>query len=275
MEGYDGMAWEWFENPGVVIRTVGEPAEAIRHYAGVESPLVDYKQKGSIARIIGETMLDDRPVTVIQLTRRDEFVEQFYIDRETYLIVASGYEAPIHAFGNDVVRLSRFSDHRTVAGTKIPHRSESIELPSGASLDAMQWGSIKANQDLPDDWFSPPDFERTPMRSFIEQLYLQRVDTNAMMWIYHEFRLANPKVNTSDAANIAGFQSLKTGATDAAIVLLEQNARDNPGAVDARFGLGRAYRTAKRLDDARREFAAALAIDPDNARAKAALTEPE
>ncbi|MFB3077286.1 MAG: tetratricopeptide repeat protein, partial [Lysobacterales bacterium] len=39
----------------------------------------------------------------------------------------------------------------------------------------------------------------------------------------------------------------------------------------ARFGLGRAYRTAGRLEDARDQFRVALKIDPDHERSKAAL----
>ncbi len=100
MEGYDGAAWEWFEDPGVVIRTVGPASEAIRHYAGVEGPLIDYREKGASAKIKGETEFEGRAVIVIHLTRRDGFIEQIYIDKETFFIAASGADAPIHAFGD-------------------------------------------------------------------------------------------------------------------------------------------------------------------------------
>ncbi|MDH3647607.1 MAG: tetratricopeptide repeat protein [Gammaproteobacteria bacterium] len=270
-EGYDGAAWEWFENPGIVVRTVGKASEAIRHYAGVESPLLDYREKGSSARLIGETELDARAVFVIQLERRDGFIEQFYIDKNNYLINASGREAPIHAFGDSVTRLNRISDYRTVGGVQIAHHFESVEMPSGKPLSSMQWGSIKANQELPADWFSPPEFERTPLQTFIEQLYGQRSDIAAVMWTYHEFRRANPEIDISDPVNMAAFQILKMGDVDNAIALLEQNAKDYPDSANTRFGLGRAYQTAKRLEDAKTEFLAALNADPDHARSKAAL----
>ena len=69
MEGYDGAAWEWYADPGIVVRTVGEPSKAIRHYAGAEHPLVDYRAKGSTATLKGETTTGGRSVVVIRVTQ--------------------------------------------------------------------------------------------------------------------------------------------------------------------------------------------------------------
>ena len=266
MEGYDGSAWEWFADPGIVLRTVGPASEAIRHYAGIENPLVDYRDKGSTAELLGESELDDRRVHVIRLTRRDGFVEKFYIDLNTYLVNASGGEAPLHAFGEDVARITRISDYRDVAGVMIAHRFESVEIPSGKPVSSMQWGRIEANHRLPDSWFSPPDFERTPLQHFIESLFSQRSDRNSVMWTLEEFTRAYPDVDTSDAVNVAGFQILKMGDIETAVVLLERNARDYPMSPSTRFGLGRAYQTAGRLDRARQEYRAA---STSSAKAKA------
>ena len=271
MEGYDGAAWEWFADPGIVVRTVGAASGAIRHYAGVDHPLVDSRAKGSTATIKGETVLDDRPVVLIELIRRDGFLEQFYIDKESWLIVASSSTAPIHAFGDEVFSLTRISDYRPVAGVQIAHRFASLEMPSGKEQGSMQWGSIEANHDLSDGWFSPPSFERTPLQLFIEHLYQQRSDIESVMWTYHEFRRAYPDMDTSDAVNVAGYQILKMGVVDQAIALLQQNVRDYPEAPNSRFGLGRALRTAGRLKEARAEFEQTLMVDPEHDRAKAAL----
>ena len=273
MEGYDGSAWEWFGDPGVVIRTVGKASEAIRHYAGVDGPLLDYRAQGASARYLGETELNGNHVQVVELTRRDGFIEQFYFDRHTYMIVASGGAAPIHAFGDDVVSLTYISDYRTVEGVEIAHRFESMELPSKRSLSSMQWGRVEANVDLPDDWFSPPQFKRTRLAMLIEHLYGQRDDLTAIEWTYHEFRRAHGDAEMANAVNIAGFQILKMGQIANAIALLEQNVLDNPGVAECRFGLGRAYRRAGRDGEARGEFEHALRIDPRHQRAAAALAE--
>ena len=127
MEGYDGAAWEWFSDPAIVVRTVGAASEAIRHYAGVESPLIDYDEKGSAAELLGESELDGRPVHGIRLTRRDGYVEQFYIDRDTYLINASSGKAPLHAFGDDIRTVTRITDYRDVNGVLL---AVEVQTPS-------------------------------------------------------------------------------------------------------------------------------------------------
>lgn len=275
MEGYDGAAWEWFADPGVVIKTVGAASEAGRHYAGVESPLFEYDQKGSMAELVGETEFDGRPVFTIRLTRLDGFVEHFYIDKESHMLLAASSDAPIHAFGEEVSTVTRHSDYRRVGGVLIAHAYESVQLPSGQTLSTMQWGRIEANRDLPDDWFTAPEYRRTPVQRFIEQLYEQRSDIEAVRWTYHLFRTRYPEVDTSEAVNFAGFHTLKMGDIDTATELLSWNVSDYPQSADAHFGLGRALESAGQEDDAREQFMAAISIDPEHARARDALIEAE
>jgi hypothetical protein len=271
MEGYDGAAWEWFADPGVVLRTTGPPSAAIRHYAGVEHPLIDYREKGSDATLLGDSVIDERPVNVVRLTRQDGFVEQFYLDRETGLVIASGAAAPIHAFGAAVSQVTRIADYRNVDGLQVPHRFVSTEVPSGRELSSMQWGRIEANRKLPDDWFSPPEFERTPLQGLIERLYGQRDDPDAVLWTYRSFRRANAAMDTSAAAAFAGYQVLKTGRVETALALLAANVRDFPDSADARFELGRAYEAAGDTANAREAYRQALSIDADHERASRAL----
>jgi hypothetical protein len=252
---------------------VGAASAAIRHYAGVEGPLVGYREKGSTAILRDEVVLDGKPVLVIELTRRDGLVEQFYLDQDSWLIVASGHSAPIHAFGTEVTSLNRVSDYREVAGVQIAHRFVEVEMPSGRELSSMQWQKVEANRDVPAGWFSPPRFERTALQSFIEHLYGQRSDLDSVMWTYDEFRLANPGLDVSDAVNVAGYQILKMGAVDQAIALLHWNVRGAPGSADAHFGLGRALLAGERSEEARAEFEQALRLDANHARAKTALEQ--
>ena len=271
LEGYDGSAWEWWGGQGFLIRTDGPPSEAIRHYAGVESPWVDYKQKGSTVELLGEVMIGDKPVYALLLTRRDGYVEQFYFDKETFLLAAVGAASSIHAFGDDVDQITYMADYKSVGGILIPHRFETREVLSGKLFYSMTWGMIEANKDLPADWFSPPAVERTLENRFIEHLYEQRGDVGSVMWTYHEFRLAYPDIDTSNLVNIAGYQILKMLKIETAITLLAQNVADYPNVASVRFGLGRAFERAKRYDEARKEFEAALAIDPNYERAQSSL----
>jgi tetratricopeptide (TPR) repeat protein len=271
LEGYDGAAWEWYPDPGLVVRTTGAPSAAIRHYADVEGPFLDFASKGSRAELIAEARIGDRRTYQVRLTMMDGFETDFFIDRRTYMIVASRHTAPVHAFGAAVTSETRFDDFRRVGGVLFPFRSAEVEIATGRELNAMQWGSIEANREIPVAWFSPPDISRTPLQTLMDQLYMQRMDANAMLWTYHMFRRAHPGVDTREALEVIGFQALKTGQVEQAIALLERNARDNPNAADSAFGLGRAYATAGRTADARRELQRALQLEPGHARATRAL----
>ena len=275
MEGYDGAAWEWFKNPGVILRTVGAASEAIRHNAGVEHPVIDYKKRGSNAKILGNVKFDGKDAIVIQLERRDGFKEQYYFDKKNHLIIASSGEAPIHAFGDNVLSLTRITDYRPINGVLIPHRYEQVRLPSSEPLSAMQWKKIEANVNLPMDWFKPPTFQRTKLQTFIENLYGQRTDINSVLWTYHEFRRANKKIETIEAVNFVGFQILKMGEINNAIILLEQNLIDYPNSLDANLELGLAYKAANQLSKAKQKFKAVLKIEPSNKRANSELRKLE
>lgn len=273
MEGYDGAAWEWYRDPGIVLRTTGDAAAAGRHNTDVEGPFLDYAAKGHRVELIGEETIDGHRTYEVRLTMMDGYETDYFIDRRSYMIIASRHTASVHAFGARVASETRFDDFRRVAGVLFPFRSSEVEIATGRELNAMQWGTIEANREIPVAWFSPPEFERTPLQTFMEQLFVQRVDASAVLWTYHNFRRTHPEIDTRVAAETIGFQILKMGQHEQAIALLERNAADNPNAANSAFGLGRAYATAGRPEDARREFNRALQLEPGHARATRALAE--
>lgn len=273
LEGFDGSAWEWYEDPGLTLRTVGPASAAGRHNTTVEGPFLDYAEKGSSIELVGSPLVGGRRTYELRLTLMDGFQTDYFFDAETFLIIASRQTAAVHAFGEPVTAETRYSDFRRVAGVLFPFRSTEVELATGRELNAMLWGSIEANRELPARWFSPPLYERTPIQTLMDQLFAQRDDAQAMLWTYREFRRLNPGVDTREAAEVIGYQVLKMGQSASAIALLERNAQDNPAAADSAFGLGRAYAMAGRKADARREFERALRLEPGHARATKALAD--
>ena len=273
LEGYDGAAWEYYGDPGILLRTTGAASKAARHFADVEGPLLDYKLKGSTAQLAGTESIDGHPTWDVRITLPDGCQADNFIDQKTYMMLASAQTAKVHAFGNEVTSRTQYSDFRPVAGVLFPFKSSEIVIATGKELASMQWASITANGAMQASWFSPPVYEHTPIQTFIEQLYGQREDLSAVMWTYRIFRLAHPGVDTSDAAETAGYQALKMDQRESAIALLEQNAKDYPSQADAAFGLGRAYVAVGRRDQARAEFQRALKFDPKNKRAADALSD--
>jgi tetratricopeptide (TPR) repeat protein len=168
---------------------------------------------------------------------------------------------------------TRIGDYRPVAGVLFAHHYQETEIASGEPLSSMQWGRIEANRDLPTSWFAPPEFERTPIQKFTQDLYDQRTDPASVLWTYHEFRRFHPVIETAPAVEFAGYQMLKMENLGTAVELLEQNAADHPQRADAAFGLGRAYETTGDVSRARAEYERALILDPEHRRAKRHLAE--
>ncbi len=274
MEGYDGAAWEWFADPGIVIRTVGAASGATRRGADFEGMLIDYREKGSTVELREPGELDGKPVHRLLVTLRDGFQRELWIDPESHLVVAEKRTAPIHAYGDPVTSLTRIEDYRSVAGVLFPYRYVEAEIATGKPLSSMQWGKVEVNRELDPAWFSPPAFTRTVYQRFLEHLYVQRTDSAAVMWSYAVFRRAHPEIDTHEGVELIGYQMLKMGEVEQAVVLLEANAQDHAQSASGAFGLGRAYRAAGREDDARAEFQRALELDPGYRKAAEALQTP-
>lgn len=271
MEGYDESTWEWYANPGVVVRTVGAASRATRHGTSFLGPFIDYRRKGTTITLIGTTKIAGRPAYELDVTLRDGSSDRYFIDAKSWLVVAKRYVAPVHAFGQEVKTESRFDDYRAVDGVLFPFHIAEVDLASGKILSEMSWGAIEVNRDLPRSWFSPPRFERTPLQAFLEALYSERMDPDAVLWSYDTFRRGHPGVDTSHGVEFIGYQMLKMSETKGALALLRANARDYPSSSSAAFGLGRAYATAGDEKRARTEFERALQLDPHNERASKGL----
>jgi tetratricopeptide repeat protein len=272
-EGYDGSAWEYYGDPGIVVRTVGAAAAAARHGLWIEGPLVDYREKGSTIEVRGIEKIGGREAYWLRIRMRDGFEEDEFIDRETWMPTASRKVAPVHAFGRAVASETRFDDFRPVAGVLFPFAEREVEIATGRVMNEMQWREIVANRDLDPTVFSPPSIQRTPLQSLLDHLYLERSDRAGVIWSYSEFRRAHPDIATDSGIQAIGYQIVKMGEVGSAIALLEADTSDYPTSSGAFFGLGRAYRTAGRLAQARQAFEKALALDSGNERARGALAE--
>lgn len=270
-EGYDGSAWEYYGNPGIVLRTVGAPAAAARHGVWIDGSLVDYREKGSTIDVLGKEPIGGRDAWRLRVTMRDGFQEDELVDAGSFLLVASRKAAPIHAFGEKVSSETRFSDFRPVDGVLFPFRSEEVEIGTGRVLNAMQWREIVVNRPIDPSVFSPPVLRRTPVQTLMDQLYQERDDLEAVRWTDADFRRAHPDIDTDEAIQAIGYQMLKSGAGPSAVLVLSANARAHPQSSSAAFGLGRACAATGQTETARKEFERALAIDPKNERARNAL----
>jgi hypothetical protein len=271
-EGYDGSAWEYYGNPGIVLRTVGPAAAATRHSTSILGALIGYADQGSTVTLLGTDTVAGRKAYRLRVRMRDGFEQDEFIDAETSRLIAERFVAPIHAFGGKISTETRWSDFRRVDGLLVPFMEEQVEIGSGKVLNQFARSSVVVNQDLEPRQFAPPSFERTPVQQFIEALFVTRDDPDAALGSYFDYRRAHPGEDTSNPVQIASYQILKMGQSETSIRLLRQNIKDYPDSSSAAFGLGRAYAAAGRNAEARTAFERALVLDPKNARAEQALT---
>ncbi len=261
-EGYDGSAWEYYGDPGVVIRTVGAAAAAARHGIEIIDSLVDAKLMGTRVELSGTEQFAGKSAYKLHVTLADGFEKDLFLDSETFLIVGDRRSAKIHAFGEPVLSENRIGDYRAVSGVLFPFRITEIEIATGRELNSNVVQSIEINKPLDPSFFGPPQFERTPLQQMLEQLYMERTDPVSVMWTYRGFRAANPNVGTRTGVEFIGYQMAKMGDFKGAVALLSANAEDYPKSASAEFGLGRAYKAAGDVQNARLHFQKALTIDP-------------
>jgi hypothetical protein len=276
-EGYDGASWEFYRDPGLVMRTTGEPSAASRHTASFDDPLVNSLEPGWKIELVGSEKIGERPAYWLRATYPDGFQADFFVDKETWLIIANRKTAPIHAFGEAIRTETRVDGYRSLNGALFPTKFDEFVIATGKPAADLSggWETIEVNVELPLDYFSPPLEPKTPLARMLNGAFAGRhIPTEALGW-YRDFR-SNPAtadINTEAGMEAVGFQCLKNGAIPTGILLLEANVRDYPKSAAAHFGLGRAYRAAGRESEAVSEFRKALEIDPNYKRAADALKQ--
>jgi len=273
-EGYDGSAWEYYPDPGIVVRTVGAAAAAARHAAAFDDPLVDYRTHGTALADGGDATIDGHAARVLHVTLADGFAEDIYLDRASALIVAIERTVPMHAFGRRYRTHDEISDYRPEGGVLYPHRFREIDTATGKVLTESTITTMEINPDLPFTLFSPPGWERTPLQTMVQRIYDERDEAASAIATYRDFTAAYPAdPNEVNAVDFVGYQTLKMGHADTAVALLTQNVAKFPQSARAHYGLGRALNEQGKVDLARAQFRAALAIDPAFERARTALDQ--
>ncbi len=274
-EGFDGSSWEYYANPGLVMRTEGEPAAASRHTSYFDDPIIKSITDNWPLEVLGKTTIGTRPAYRLLAVYPDSFRVEYFVDTETWLVIANRKAAPIHAVGEPVSTETRIGGYREVNGVMFATEVREFVIETGRPLDELGggWATIEVNADLPPDYFSPPLEPLTPVARTLNAMFASRkIPVDAAAW-YRDLR-ENPLTKDADyRGGVEGVtnQMLKNGAVPAAVRISEMLARDYPQSASGQFALGRAYRASGREADARRHFRQALSLDPSFERAREAL----
>jgi hypothetical protein len=212
-EGYDGSAWEYYPDPGIVVRTVGAAADATRHAAAFDDPLVDHARRG--IRLMLEapaTVLGKREYT-IRTVLVDGFSEDLYINPATWMIDAEKRIVPMHAFGKRYTTIDILSEYRPEGGVMRAHDFKEVDEQTGTILTEGAVTAVEINPSLPLSMFSPPVWNRTPLQEMIQRIYDERDEARSVMATYRDFAqlLDVHAPAAGDAVDFVGYQCLKWG----------------------------------------------------------------
>jgi hypothetical protein len=263
-EGNDGSPWEAYDDYGLQPRVTDAPGAALRHTAYFDDPLVMTLESGWEVELTGSERIGDRDAWRLRVVYPDGFVNESFVDKTNWLLIARRFTAPVHAFGASATSQAILGDYRPVSGVLFPFSLREVDLATGEPMDAFTWQSIEANVPLDLALFSPPVRAPTPVSRLVNAIFAARhIPADALAW-YDDFIRdpATTKVDIEGAIESVGYECLKNGAIRTGTALLEENLRRHPTSARAHFGVGRAYRAAGREEDALQRFREALRLDP-------------
>jgi hypothetical protein len=121
--------------------------------ANVEGPLVDYKQKGHTAELIGHDLVEGTDCYKIRLTLKDGDVRYYYLDADSFLEIK--YESQIRVRGAIRYTETMLGDYDQVDGVYFPF---AIQRGETGSNDRVTYAvdKIELNVALDDSQFSLP-----------------------------------------------------------------------------------------------------------------------
>ena len=154
-EGYDGnIAWEFYTGDSIPRVVKGEAQRTIQRGAEYDLPVVDYLEKERTIALLGTKILANRNHYIIEIREVDGFTTTYYVDTETYLPVAKKKVMQIHARGEEVPILVRYSEYNKVNGVLYPFTITERDMSNnGKILNVFTVNSIEINTPVEDAIF--------------------------------------------------------------------------------------------------------------------------
>ena len=129
---FDGTSyWEWSPTNAATSRApskgpdVRTLADNDRHNLSIQSPLMDYSEKGSRVELTGKARTEGRACYRLRVTSRQGVVRNVFIDAQTHLEVALEYEPQEWSPG----WRRTYDSWKVVDGVTVPHTIKTIQQP--------------------------------------------------------------------------------------------------------------------------------------------------
>lgn len=151
ISAFDGTT-PWIINPmaGVnrPVAVSGAQAATIREDSSFDSPLVDYKSRGTLIDYVGREPLGDGEAHHLRVTTVSRQVRHLYLDAKTYL------ELKFAAEVNSAKLEQLSSDYRDVDGVKVAYHLETIV--NGTKQGDLRLESVEFNLPIETALFKMP-----------------------------------------------------------------------------------------------------------------------
>ncbi len=99
-----------------------EQTKDMKEQAQFEGQLVNYKEKGSTAELLGKEDLEGTEAYKIKLTKKDSSVSTFYLDANSYLIIKELSKRKVKE--KEINTSTTFGDYKSEDGYTMPHSLE-------------------------------------------------------------------------------------------------------------------------------------------------------
>jgi len=121
--------------------------------ADIDGPLVNYKQKGSVAELVGRDSVEGTDCYKIKLTLKNGDVRYYYLDAESYMVIKLETQTIIR--GSLQERETYYGDYEKVEGIYYPFTSESGQKDQPDRVQ-VTLDKIEVNVPLDDSRFAVP-----------------------------------------------------------------------------------------------------------------------
>jgi outer membrane lipoprotein-sorting protein len=160
VQAYDGTVG-WMLNP-MSGRKDPEPMPSemmkdIAEQADIDGPLIDYKEKGSKAELLGKEKAEGADCYKVKLTLKSGDTRTFYIDAENYLEVK--VEARTTVRGTETEGDSILGDWKEVAGMMMPFSMDAGQKGAPAR-QKITFDKFEVNPSIDDARFKMPEIKK-------------------------------------------------------------------------------------------------------------------
>ena len=129
----------------------GSQVEAMRN-GSFPTPLLNYKENGVAAELIGREPVDGQEAFVIRMTPKTGPPTRLFIDASTLMLVKTATVLSVPQLG-EIEQVLEFGDFRDVDGVKVPYRTRSSNAAQSGTATVTE---VRHNVDIDDALFTRP-----------------------------------------------------------------------------------------------------------------------